>query len=112
MEAPQSESEMEYYCREVEGPKLANMLEYGKTPILSPERLEEIGYTVAAYPLTLLSASANAIEHQLQQLKKTGVAGTTNIKNGQVGELMSFEKIKDLVGFNEYYDVMDKFGME
>jgi 2-methylisocitrate lyase-like PEP mutase family enzyme len=28
----------------VDGPKLANMLEFGKTPILPPEQLRKIGY--------------------------------------------------------------------
>jgi hypothetical protein len=38
LEAPESEEEMIRYCAEVDGPKLANMLEFGKTPILSPKR--------------------------------------------------------------------------
>lgn len=45
LEAPRSESEMRRYCKEVDGPKLANMLEGGLTPILSPAKLKEIGYT-------------------------------------------------------------------
>ena len=45
LEAPQSEEEMRRYCKEVDGPKLANMLEGGLTPILSPTQLKEIGYT-------------------------------------------------------------------
>lgn len=55
---------------QVDGPKLANMLEFGKSPILPPERLKAIGYTVAAYPLTLLSASAKAMQESLQLLKR------------------------------------------
>ena len=45
LEAPRSESEMRRYCTEVDGPKLANMLEGGLTPILSSSQLREIGYT-------------------------------------------------------------------
>jgi 2-methylisocitrate lyase-like PEP mutase family enzyme len=69
LEAPQSLSEMELYCRSVEGPKLANMLEGGKTPVLSPAELQKIGFTVAAYPLTLLSASIKAMNQALVNLK-------------------------------------------
>lgn len=58
------------YCNQVDGPKLANMLEFGKTPILPPQRLKEIGYKVAAYPLTLLSASAKAMKESLELLKQ------------------------------------------
>ena len=38
----------------MDGPKLANMLQNGKTPLLPPKQLQEIGYTIVAYPLALL----------------------------------------------------------
>jgi 2-methylisocitrate lyase-like PEP mutase family enzyme len=93
LEAPQSEDEMIRYCSEVDGPKLANMLEGGKTPVLSPERLREIGYTVAAYPLTLLSASVKAMQSSLQLLK-----------SGQPTDslILPFSDLQDVVGFTEY----------
>ena len=69
------------------------MLEGGRTPILSPKRLKEIGYTVAAYPLTLLSASVKAMQSALQLLKE-----------GQPtdGLLLPFTDLQDVVGFTEY----------
>ena len=50
-------------------PKLANMLEGGKTPVLPPAQLEEIGYKIAAYPLTLLSRAVSAMNEALEDLK-------------------------------------------
>mgnify|MGYP003344939616 CR=1 FL=1 len=47
------------------GPKLANMLEEGITPILPPERLAELGYKIAAYPLTLLGCAVRAMQDAL-----------------------------------------------
>ena len=47
LEAPVSEDEMRRYCAEVPGPKMANLIEGGKTPLLSPQQLEAIGYTIA-----------------------------------------------------------------
>lgn len=41
-------------ANQVDGPKLANMLQNGKTPLLPPKQLQEIGYTIVAYPLALL----------------------------------------------------------
>merc|ERR1712207_47107 len=69
LEAPLSEAEMERYCREVPGPKMVNMLPSGKTPMLPHHRLEEVGFAIAAYPLTLLSAGMRAQEQALQLLK-------------------------------------------
>ena len=88
------------YCVEVDGPKLANMLEGGRTPILSPKRLKEIGYTVAAYPLTLLSASVKAMQSALQLLKE-----------GQPTDslLLPFTELQDVVGFTEYNREADRY---
>ena len=43
LEAPRSIEEMKQYCSEVRGPKLANMLEGGDTPILPPAELYKLG---------------------------------------------------------------------
>ena len=93
LEAPESIEQMQEYCKTVSGPKLANMLEYGNTPILPPEKLKEIGYTMAAYPLTLLSASIKAMQDCLEL-----------IKNGQPTDemILSFAETKDIVGFTAY----------
>lgn len=61
LEAPRSENEMQAYCRQVPGPKMANMVEQGKSPVLKPEHLERIGYQIAAYPLTLILAALKAM---------------------------------------------------
>ena len=62
LEAPVSEEEMRRYCLEVDGPKMANLIEGGKTPLLSPSRLQQIGYSIAVYPLTLLNVSIAACD--------------------------------------------------
>jgi 2-methylisocitrate lyase-like PEP mutase family enzyme len=61
---------MQEYCSRVRGPKLANMLEQGSTPVLPPQELKKLGYTMAAYPLTLLSASIKAMTESLDRIKK------------------------------------------
>lgn len=93
LEAPLDEDEMRRYCADVEGPKLANMIEGGKTPLLSPQRLEAIGYKIAVYPLTLLNVSIQAMRQALASLK-----------HGERPALvMDFEDLKTAVGFPRYY---------
>ena len=48
---------MKLVCSGVEGPKMANMLAGGLTPVLPPEELHEIGFSLAAYPLGVASSS-------------------------------------------------------
>ena len=58
VEAPRDEREMERVVRERRAlPQMANLVEGGDTPLLPPARLEALGYRIAAYPLTLLSAA-------------------------------------------------------
>ena len=93
LEAPVSEDEMRRYCAEVPGPKMANLIEGGKTPLLSPTDLEAIGYTIAVYPLTMLNVSIQAMREALGQLK-----------GGQrAAAAMDFDALKAAVGFPEYY---------
>lgn len=94
LEAPESQAEMRRFCTEVPGPKMANMVEQGRTPVLPPAELEAIGYAVAAYPLTLMLASLAAMTQALDALKEGRCPQ----------ELASFETLKDVVGFSEYYD--------
>ena len=70
LEAPESVDQMKDYCNRVDGAKLANMLEQGSTPILPPQELKAMGYTMAAYPLTLLSASIKAMTESLHRIQE------------------------------------------
>ena len=93
LEAPESEQEMQRYCSEVSGAKMANLIENGKTPILPYARLETMGYAIAVYPLSLLSASIKAMQETLKSIK-TG---------DQPQNVLHFEALQSAVGFPEYY---------
>jgi 2-methylisocitrate lyase-like PEP mutase family enzyme len=93
VEAPESIAEMREYCSSVPGPKMANMVEHGKTPVLSPGELEEIGYRIVVFPLSLLSASIRAMHEALQSLSQGRAPAN----------ILDFEELKERVGFNHYY---------
>jgi len=102
LEAPHSEAEMETFCRELPGPKMANLVEGGDTPILPPERLEAIGYRIAAYPLTLLSAAVRAMQDALAAL---GAGRTPDA-------LLDFESLREIVGFPAYDEEASRYASE
>lgn len=103
LEAPETVEQMKEYCDRVSGAKLANMLEYGSTPILPPKQLKEIGYTMAAYPLTLLSASIKAMQESLDRIKR-GVP-TDDL-------ILTFAETKDAVGFSRYHLEEDRYKID
>lgn len=93
LEAPESEDEMRRYCTEVGGPKMANMIEFGRTPLLPPAQLATIGYRIAVYPLTLLNVSILAMREALVAIQQ-GASPT---------RLLNFEQLTSSVGFPDYY---------
>ena len=63
VESPESEAEMAAIGRELgDMPLVANMVEGGRTPMLSAARLAEIGYALAIYPVAGLFSAAAALD--------------------------------------------------
>ena len=95
VEAPKSVKEMRSVCADLPGPKMANIVEGGETPDLSHVELHEIGYAIAAYPLTLMSAAMQAMSQTLQALAEDKPGSPM---------LMEFSELRQRIGFDEYYD--------
>ncbi|KAF3778299.1 2-3-dimethylmalate lyase [Nymphaea thermarum] len=78
-------------------PKMANMLEGGgKTPIFTPVELDEIGFKLVSYPLSLIGVSMRAMQEALGAIKSGRLPPPSC--------LPTFEEIKDTLGFNAYYE--------
>ncbi|MBJ3774377.1 isocitrate lyase/phosphoenolpyruvate mutase family protein [Acuticoccus mangrovi] len=99
VEAPQSVEEMRRICEELPGPKMANLVEGGATPILANDELADLGFRIAIYPLTLMSAAMRAMTQALDALK--------------VGEapagLLDFAELRRRVGFDAYYETEKRY---
>jgi len=95
IEAPKTVDEMKTICREVPGCHMANIVEGGLTPILSMEELRDVGFQFAAYPLTLLAASMQAMKNTLELMRD-------DLPRSDL--LMDFEELRDRIGFNDYYE--------
>ena len=73
VESPETEDEMATIGRELgDKPLIANMVEGGRTPMLSNARLAEIGYALAIYPVAGLLSAAAALETVYRQILNTG----------------------------------------
>ena len=92
LEAPRTEDEMRAYCDGVTGPKMANMVEQGDTPLLAPERLGAIGYKIVLYPITLLLGGIKVMEDALAVLKQ----------GAHPDALAEFAHLREVIGFPAY----------
>ena len=99
LEAPRTEDEMRAYCEGVTGPKMANMVEQGDTPLLAPERLGAIGYKIVLYPITLLLGGIKAMEDALAVLKQ----------GAHPDALAEFAHMREGIGFPAYDEEERKY---
>ena len=99
VEAIKSKEDMKTVIKEVPGHHMINLIEDGETPLLEMNELEDIGFKIAVFPLTLMSSSVKIMQHCLKNMKN-------KIYNKEVSK---FSDLRDIVGFNEYYDIEDKY---
>jgi methylisocitrate lyase len=72
-EALQSAEEFRDFANEIDLPLLANMTEFGKSPLLSFEELSDFGYRMVIFPMSAFRVAMKASEEFLRALKKSGV---------------------------------------
>lgn len=73
IEAPLDENQMRAYCAAVRGPKMANLVEQGDSPLLPPARLHAcmhaLEYKIIIYPATPAPVAISAMEQTLKAMQ-------------------------------------------
>lgn len=108
VESPESVEEMRRITACLSKPLLANMVEGGRTPVLSPQALQEIGYRLAIFPVSSLLAAAQAMQSTYERLRAMSAAasaGTQPLARGgaDAPALMPFSEMTQLMGFDEVW---------
>lgn len=103
LEAPEDLDQMKTYCERVPGWKTANMVEDGKTPWLGPEALEDIGYALAIYPVSLLLQSIRAMQEASRQIASSGLTD---------GPRASFDEARAILGWSTYEEHLERLESE
>jgi 2,3-dimethylmalate lyase len=96
VESPESEAEMARICRSFAKPCMANMVEGGRTPVLTREELRQIGYRFAIFPATGFLAAAQTLTQAYGALRERGSskgAGISLFEFAAMNKLMGFERV-------------------
>lgn len=101
VESPESEEEMWQINKAVSKPTLANMVSGGKTPILSSDRLHEMGFSIAIHPALGFLAVGEALKNAYSKLDNTG--------NVDGVELEDFDKFSRVMGFEDVWNFEKKW---
>lgn len=102
VEAPRSVEELEIIGRSFDAPILVNMAEGGLTPILSPEELARMGFSIIGYPGSLLFRITRTMQDTLAGIK-TG-------KLESQRDLVTFEEMTSIFGLPKWAAIDEQFG--
>ncbi|MEM3326231.1 MAG: methylisocitrate lyase [Thermoproteus sp.] len=95
-EALESEKEFAEFAQRVKAPLLANMTEFGKSPLIPAKRLEEYGYKFVIYPVTLLRVALGAMREALRTIAESGT------QEPLVQKMMTRRELYELIGYYDY----------
>ena len=101
-EALTEPADFERFRAAVDTPLLANMTEFGKTPLLSVSQLTDVGYNVVIYPVTMLRLAMFAVE---AGLRETDSAGT---QSGLLDRMQHRSRLYELLRYADYSQFDDE----
>lgn len=99
IESPESEEEMKLINEKIPGLTLANMVEGGRTPMFTNDKLEEFGYNLVIYPTASTYVTTKAMVDLWEGLKRDGTTETmmdTMIPFEQFNELIGLPRIREI----------------
>jgi methylisocitrate lyase len=93
-EALQSADEFRDFAKEIEVPLMANMTEFGKSPLLSFRELADFGYRMVIFPQSAFRVSMKATGKFLEALKKSGT------QNDWLDQMQTRQELYDLLDYD------------
>lgn len=106
IEAPESVEEMKKCCDSIDAPHMFNVVEGGKSPLLSVIELEKIGYKLISFSNSLLRTGIRAMQDVLDEIKRKG--STVDFSN----KMISFEERNEILGLSQVYRLEEKYAVK
>jgi 2-methylisocitrate lyase-like PEP mutase family enzyme len=99
IEAPETETQMETIARRISAPKLINMFQGGKTPLVPLGRLRSLGYRIVIIPSDLQRAAIRAMEQVLDAIRSDGTSAA------RAGAMATFKERESVIGTDTYLEL-------
>ena len=103
VEAPTTEAEIEEVAKRIPGPKLINMFLGAKTPLMSTQRLDEIGYKVVIIPSDTQRAAIKAMQKVLETIKRDGDC------SAMAGDMATFKDREEIVNTAHFVEIDQRY---
>lgn len=103
IEAFENVEQMKRAVKEVKAPLMLNLIEGGRTPLVSVEEAEKMGFKIVIFPLTALYAATKAMMETLSILKEKGTA------LAYLDRLITFPEFAKIVEIQKFRDMEEKY---
>ena len=95
-EALESADEFARFAKEIQAPLIANMTEFGKSPLFTVKQLSEFGYRGVLFPVTLLRVAMKSVDSALRQLADQGT------QTGFIDDMQTRADLYELLGYADF----------
>jgi len=95
-EALETPDEFARFAKAVPVPLVANMTEFGKSPLLSRTELTQLGYAAALLPVTTLRIAMRAVEQALRTIADSGT------QKSLVAGMQTRQELYELLGYSDF----------
>jgi methylisocitrate lyase len=95
-EALESKEEFAEFARKVDAPLIANMTEFGRSPLLSVAELDALGYRMALFPVTAFRLAMGKVREALAEIKSTGT------QSRLIDQMMTRAELYELLEYDGY----------
>ena len=92
VESLESAEEMRMVNEAVSKPTMANMVEGGRSPYLTAQQLQELGYRLVVFPVSTLYAAMKSVLDILSELRENGTVDLSS------GKMVNFTQFNELIG--------------
>lgn len=108
IEAPQTREDMERIPKLfTDAPLMANMIESGKTPLMSDKEIHDAGYTIAVHPCGIVYTEAFAVHRLLENMRRAGGDTPEDLER-----MIAFPKFNEFIGLGEVNELEKRFAEE
>jgi len=89
------------FCTNVDVPVLANLTEFGKTPLFGVDELREAGVGLVLYPLSAFRAMSRTAMDVYRAIREDGT------QSGLTERMQTREQLYDVLGYHDYEQKLD-----
>jgi len=93
--------EYQEFTDNIKAPVLANLTEFGKTPLFTTEELADVGVCMTLYPLTAFRAMSKTALDVFTDLREKGT------QSAAIDQMQTRTELYDVLGYQAYEDKLD-----